>query len=354
MYMSLWSPTGPECTGITLTLIVQDAEEDALGLPSGHFEHLLVLQDRTFDEQNQFVYRSEGMRGMMANMNGFLGDQMMVNGKLSPTKEVDAAVHRIRLINGSNSRIYKLAWSDDRPMVVIGGDGGLLEKPITKQVITLAPSQRVDLLLDLTGLPVGADIHLESKSFPESDASTSRMGSNSQVPNGANLRIMTLRTNDQKVKAFTVPERLSTFDSRWTLNPNAPIRTIPLSFQRMTWLIAGRTFEMSVVTSEETVKAGSTHIWEFVNQANRMGMEAAHPIHIHGPQFRVISRTGGRITNSLREGIIDSGWKDTVLVLPGETVRVQVTFTNHLGIYLYHCHILEHEDMGMMRNFRVT
>jgi FtsP/CotA-like multicopper oxidase with cupredoxin domain len=83
-------------------------------------------------------------------------------------------------------------------------------------------------------------------------------------------------------------------------------------------------------------------------------MQAAHPIHIHGRQFRVIDRTGGRPTNTLRGGLVDAGWRDTVLVLPGETVRVQVTFTRHPGLYLYHCHILEHEDMGMMRNFRVT
>jgi len=108
------------------------------------------------------------------------------------------------------------------------------------------------------------------------------------------------------------------------------------------------------VAADETVEAGSTHVWEFVNQPNGMGMEMAHPIHLHGRQFRVLDRTGGRTINALREGIVDDGWRDTVLVLPGETVRVQVTFTNHAGLYLYHCHILEHEDMGMMRNFRVT
>jgi len=85
-----------------------------------------------------------------------------------------------------------------------------------------------------------------------------------------------------------------------------------------------------------------------------MGMEAAHPIHLHGRQLRVLDRTGGRATNTLRAGIVDTGWRDTVLVLRGETVRVQATFTRHPGLYLYHCHILEHEDMGMMRNFRVT
>jgi FtsP/CotA-like multicopper oxidase with cupredoxin domain len=109
---------------------------------------------------------------------------------------------------------------------------------------------------------------------------------------------------------------------------------------------------MNDVADVETVAPGSTHIWEFANQPGMMGMEMAHPLHLHGPQFRVLRRTGGSV-NALREGINDSGWVDTVLVLPGETVRTQVTFSSHPGLYLYHCHILEHEDMGMMRNFRI-
>lgn len=342
--------------GLAGLLLVQDTEEDALKLPSGDNEHLCVLQDRTFDEQNQLVYRNGGMNGMMSNVTGFLGDRMMVNGRPVPTTEVDAAWHRVRLINCSNARIYKLAWSRDIPVAVIGGDGGLLEKPLLQQVITLAPGQRADVLLDLTGLEAGTDLHLQSMGFPETDANVGRMGmmdTTSKVPNGAKLRLMTLHIGDRKGEAFHLPSRLSTFDSTWSLIPDAEIRTVPISFQRMRWLLDGRTFVMDGVAPEETVQAGSIHVWEFVNQTNRMGMEAAHPIHIHGPQFRVVTRIGGSTANSLREGIIDSGWKDTVLVLPGETVRVQVPFTRHPGIYLYHCHILEHEDMGMMRNFRV-
>jgi FtsP/CotA-like multicopper oxidase with cupredoxin domain len=131
------------------------------------------------------------------------------------------------------------------------------------------------------------------------------------------------------------------------------VRRVPLLFQRMNWSLGGRMFDMTDVAPEETVTAGSTQIWEFINVAGGMGMMAAHPIHVHGRQFRVLGRSGGS-ANALREGIVDEGWKDTVLVLPGETVRVQITFTRHPGVYLYHCHILEHEDMGMMRNFRVV
>ena len=180
------------------------------------------------------------------------------------------------------------------------------------------------------------------------------MGVRPTVPNGTPLRVMTLRTRARQGAAFRMPARLSAFDPAWAPRAGTPIRRVPLTFQHMAWLLDGRTFVMGEVAPDETVAAGSTQVWEFENQANPMGMEAAHPIHMHGRQFRVIDRTGGHAANTLRAGIVDGGWRDTVLVLPGETVRVHVPFTRHPGLYLYHCHILEHEDMGMMRNFRVT
>jgi FtsP/CotA-like multicopper oxidase with cupredoxin domain len=123
---------------------------------------------------------------------------------------------------------------------------------------------------------------------------------------------------------------------------------------RMQWTIDGRVFDLTDVAPSETVRAGSTHIWEFVNVPNPMGMAMAHPMHLHGRQFRVLSRSGSPSGSALASGLVDDGWTDTVLVRPGETVRVQVTFTDHRGLFLYHCHILEHEDLGMMRNFRVV
>ena len=341
--------------GLAGLLLVRDGEEDALALPSGGDELLCVLQDRRFDARNQLVFHGGGMMEMV---NGFLGDRVLVNGRPQPTTEVAAAWHRLRLLNASNARVYKLAWSHDMQMAVIGGDGGLLEKPVRQQVLTLAPGQRADVLLDLTSFAAGTEVHLESQAFAEADASAGgmmgMMGGRSNVPNGAPLSMMTLRIDARKGRAFRVPDHLSALDAAASPSADAAIRRVPLMFERMQWLLGGRTFAMDDIALEETVAGGSTHIWEFVNLTNPMGMEAAHPIHIHGRQFRVIDRTGGRATNTLRAGLVDGGWRDTVLVLPGETVRVQVTFTQHSGMYLYHCHILEHEDMGMMRNFRVT
>ena len=123
-------------------------------------------------------------------------------------------------------------------------------------------------------------------------------------------------------------------------------------------MLGGRTFEMMDTAPEENVPAGGSQVWELENANGTMGMQMAHPIHMHGRQFRVLERIPAAgatpVAGSAREGVIDLGWRDTVAVFPGETVRVQVHFSKYPGLYLYHCHVLEHEDMGMMRNFRVT
>ena len=359
--------------GLAGLLIVSDPEEAALDLPRADGELLCVLQDRRFDAGNQVVYPAAasgemsgmnagggrgrgrgmgmGMGGQMELMNGWLGDRMLVNGRVQPTLDVARRTYRVRLLNGSNARIYKLAWSDGAPFTVIGGDGGLLAAPRAQQTLTLAPGQRADVLRDLSSVAAGATVQLTSLAFDEAAVGrVGMMGETSPVPQGAPLTLMTLRATSATGPRVTAPARLSA--DTFKTDASAPVRRVPLTFMMMNWFIDGRTFEMAGVDAAETVVRGSTHVWEFENRANPMGMAMAHPIHMHGRQFRVVGRSGGT-TNALREGIHDQGWTDTVLVLPGETVRVQVTFSQDPGLYLYHCHILEHEDMGMMRNFRI-
>ena len=373
--------TGPQVyMGLAGLLVVDDEEERALELPSGRSELRCVLQDRTFDDRNQLVYpdtsemagaaggrRRMGvgvgrgrlgmaaMAAMMAVENGVLGDHVLVNGRPDYTAEVESGWVRLRLLNGSNSRVYKLAWHDNRPMTVIGGDGGLLERGVERRAITLAPAQRADVLVDLSGLADDVRLRLVSLAFPEAEAGHvgMMMGATPQLPQGTALPVMTLRTRGRNARAVRLPDRLSAFDAAWAVVPDAPVRRVPLTFLRMQWTIDGRVFDMEDVADVETVRAGSTHVWELVNIPNPMGMQMAHPIHLHGRQFRVLGRSGGAPASDLRPGIVDAGWTDTVLVLPGETVRVQVPFSTHAGLFLYHCHILEHEDLGMMRNFRI-
>ena len=370
--------------GLAGLMLVTDDEEQGLGLPSGPQELVSVLQDRRFDANNQFVYLDAadtsggmgmgagrgrgmgggmgrgggmgmggGMAGMMQTMNGWLGDRVLVNGRPHAVTTVDRRSYRLRLLNGSNARLYKLGWSEGTAFTVMGGDGGLLERARTLKTLTLAPGQRADVLLDLSDRAAGTELQLRSLAFPaDAVGRVGMMGEASPLPQGAPIQLMTLRVSAATGPRVRLPERLSAPPPEWTVRADAPVRRVELTFMQMNWLLGGRTFEMADVAPEETVSAGSTHIWELVNKPNPMGMAMAHPIHLHGPQFRVLSRSGAS-ANALSEGINDTPATDTVLVLPGETVRTQVTFSRFPGLYLYHCHILEHEDMGMMRNFRV-
>jgi FtsP/CotA-like multicopper oxidase with cupredoxin domain len=362
--------TGPQVyRGLAGLLIVTDDEDAALGLPSGDDDLLCVLQDRRFDDDNQLVYSTS----MMDMETGMLGDRVLVNGRPDPTWSLATRAYRLRVLNGSNARIYKLAWSDGTPLTVIGTDGGLLQRPLTQQYVTLAPAQRVELWLDLSDRPVGSRIELRSAEFELADGGLDmgRMGGmggmgrmgmgrgagmgGRALPQGAPISLVTFEVGRRDTTPVRpLPERLSTFGPEWDATTDGRARRIPLTFRMMEWMMAGRVFEMDGVEDDETVVAGSTHVWEFVNSGGPMGMQMAHPIHVHGRQFRVVGRSGGDPANTLREGLVDSGWTDTVLVLPGESVRIRVPFTTHPGLYLYHCHILEHEDMGMMRNYRIV
>jgi len=351
--------TGPQVyRGLAGLLLISDDEEAALALPRASEELLCVLQDRHFDGDNQLLYMGNGM---MDGMMGFLGDRILVNGKERPTLSLATRAYRLRILNGSNARIYKLAWDDGTPLTVVGGDGGLLERPVEQRYLALAPAQRADVIVDLSKRAVGSTLQLVSAPYPAAEVSMTEMGmggmmGGAAVPNGAPLQLLTIRVERNETSTFRLPARLSTFDANWTRSAPGATRKIAISARQMMWLLGGRTFEMMETAPDEEAPVGSTQVWEFVNGPGMIGMQMAHPIHMHGKQFRVLERSSAStpvVAGSLREGLLDAGWQDTVLVMPGESVKVQVHFSNFPGLYLYHCHILEHEDMGMMRNFRV-
>jgi FtsP/CotA-like multicopper oxidase with cupredoxin domain len=356
--------TGPQVyAGLAGLLIVSDDTEAALGVPSGKEEILCVLQDRAFDARNQFIY-SVGMP--MEQMSGFLGDRVLVNGQAQPSLTLGTRLYRIRLLNGSNSRIYKLAWDDGTPITLIGTDGGLVERPLDRRYLTLAPGERADVIFDLSQHRVGTSLALRSLPFSGVESGMGRgmgqmMRGASALPQGAPVSILTLHVQRRETSAFRLPAKLSTFDASW--QPARTDRVAPRVFTvtagGMRWLLNDRTFEMETVASNERVSLGAKEVWEFANLGGgMMGMRMAHPLHVHGRQFRVLSRHVdpgvAQESESLRDGFTDEGWKDTVLVRPGERVRLLIHFTRYPGLFLYHCHNLEHEDMGMMRNYRVT
>jgi len=155
--------TGPQVyRGLAGLFLVSDKEERAAGLPGDEYDVPLVIQDRTFNRDNQLVYTSGHM---MEQMSGFLGDKIMVNGMPDFTLAASTCAYRLRLLNGSNSRIYKLAWKDGRPLTIIGTDGGLLEKPVYRQYAFLSPGERLEIWADFSDSPVGFETSLISLPF---------------------------------------------------------------------------------------------------------------------------------------------------------------------------------------------
>jgi FtsP/CotA-like multicopper oxidase with cupredoxin domain len=275
----------------------------------------------------------------------------------------------LRLLNGSNSRIYKLAWEDGTPLTVIGTDGGLLEKPLQKKYIILAPSERAEIWIDFSQHPIGSEIRLVSLPFAGEGDMMGGMMVGASLPQGAPFTVMTVEVAEKANSSTKLPEKLSSI-SRYKVTDSVNNRS-PRTFKlAMTmgggWTINGRTFEMTNTASDEIVKLDTLETWEFINQAEGRGrgmgmmgggMALPHPMHVHGLQFQVVEReidpAFRGAWETVSDGYLDEGWKDTALTMPGERVKILLKFEDFTGLYLYHCHNLEHEDMGMMRNYRV-
>ncbi|MCO6473210.1 MAG: multicopper oxidase domain-containing protein [Melioribacteraceae bacterium] len=370
--------TGPQVySGLAGLFIVSDKEEQKLNLPSGKDEIPIVIQDRIFDSDNQLVY----INSPMDRMTGFLGDQIVANGKSNFSLDLDTKAYRLRLLNGSNSRIYKLAWSDGTPFTVIGTDGGLLEKPVEKEYLTFGPAERFDIIVDFSDKEPGDEIKLISLPFPSTISGMGGMmdggmmgrgmmggnrNSDQSVPDmGSRLQLLSINIRNKVASSFRLPSKLSTInynDPKNAVNYNDPKKFVFGMGSHMRWTINNRTFEMNEVADYEKVKLNTSEVWEFVNGGGGRGMmggmmEMPHPVHIHGLQFKIIERIndGGfdETFDSFKEGFVDEGWKDSFLLLPGTRVKVLLRFEDFTGMYLYHCHNLEHEDMGMMRNYLV-
>ena len=349
--------TGPQVYGgLAGLFLVSDDEESALELPTGKYDIPLVIQDRTFNNSNQLTYLSGHH---MEQMTGFLGDWILVNGQPDFNLPVATRSYRLRFLNGSNSRIYKLAWQSGDLLTIIGTDGGLLEKPVQRRYVMLGPGERLELWADFSKYPVGTELALVSLPFDAGAMGGRRMGrgmmgSGSVLPNGAGFSILKVKVNRREKETSVLPQQLSAiqrFRAADAVNAGYP-KKFHLVMRHMAWTINGRTFRMQQTAADERVRMNTHEIWEFINQGGGMGMMGAmdmpHPMHLHGMQFQVLERRG-----VMHEGYVDEGWKDTVLLMPGERVKILVRFEEYPGLFLYHCHNLEHEDMGMMRNYLV-
>ena len=356
--------------GLAGFFIIEDEQEQALNLPSGDQELPLLVQEKRINAQGEMTYDPNRMDRRM----GFFGNTVFVNGIHAPHHEVSTRFHRLRLLNASNARIFDFSLSDNSPFYVIGSDGGLHEQPYEIPSITLTPGERADLLVDFGRYEVGDTVHLNAdpRNGPGQwmmggDMGGEMMGGqgnggrwwdggrwqgNGQNPDGDNMNagggadpsgggILEFRITKQQPDTFQLPAALTPLT--FPAEADAQLtRRIDLTMEMGRGaLLDGRAFEMLRV--DQTVRQGDLEIWEFVN---RTGMP--HPMHIHATSFKILDRSGGSLAPHER------GWKDTVLVNRRETVRVLARFESEKGLYMYHCHNLEHEDNGMMANFEVV
>jgi FtsP/CotA-like multicopper oxidase with cupredoxin domain len=380
--------------GLAGLFIVSDDEEGRAGLPSGEQDVALVIQDRTFDADNQLVYAAgDPMEGAMDYLMGFLGERVLVNGRANASIDVATRAYRLRLLNGSNARTYKLAWTDGAPLTVIGTDGGLLERPVERPYVTLSPGERVELWADFGNRPVGDELFLLSLAFEGAEgAGSEEMGGMSSgghdmdgmsghdmggahdmggmastmanaPAQGAPLSVLRVRVSERAEVRDALPAVLSAVSRHrleGAVNRDRP-RTFTIAQPASRWELNGRVYEPDAIAADETVRRGDLEVWELVNARNEGETQhpdgMLHPFHIHGLQFQVVERKvlpellAG--WESVSEGYVDEGWKDTVLLMPGERVKVLLRFADHTGTFMVHCHILEHEDMGLMRNIEV-
>jgi len=347
--------------GLAGPLIIRDEAERCLGLPDGEQELVLMLQDRSFTADNELRYIDGDMGAMMTRMMGFRGDRMLVNGRPDARRAVAAQPYRLRVLNGSNSRIYRLAWSDGRPATVIGTDGGLLAAPEQRPFVTLAPAQRIDLWVDFSADDPGRTVQLVSEAHQGGMMDGEMMGGGmmrggmmgggmmSRMMGSERFPVMTFDIDRRGNGSEPLPERLANDLPTPRVNADTSVRRFVLAMRMMQgFTLNGRRMAGTSVADDEIVRLGRTEIWEFVNESMM-----PHPMHIHGLQFSVLERTSNRAASDLHAGIVDAGLHDTVLVFPGERVQLALTFEDFTGLYMYHCHNMEHEDNGMMRYYRV-
>ena len=367
--------------GLAGLITITDEQEQKLELPSGVYDIPITIQDRRFTASNQLQY----LHGMRERMVGFLGDTILVNGQANSTIPVKTRAYRLRILNGSNSRIYKLGWEDGTQLVAIGTDGGLLERPENYPYIMLAPAERIELWVDFSGRKVGSDLVLSSLEYQVTmphmgggmQGGRGRVGRGMGMMNGGLLQgesfpIIKFHITERVGDSPGLPEKLVSMRSLTERDISNPDRTVPIDIgmQHMSPQLNGRSFEMHEVMDIERIPVNTIQRIKISNNHGPMGdgvggmrgrggmmMSMAHPIHLHGQQFKVLSRTqtdrDSDGYNTVKDGFIGNGWKDTVLVMPGEEIEIIKPFEDYTGLFLYHCHNLEHEDMGMMRNFYV-
>jgi FtsP/CotA-like multicopper oxidase with cupredoxin domain len=296
--------------------LIEGPDEPAFGLPAGAYDVPILLRDSQFDDTGALVVNDVAHRGTI-----------LANGKPQPYFPVAARKYRFRLLNGSTERLFRLDLGGAE-MTQIGTDGGLLPAPAARTEVLLGSAERVEIVVDFSRYPVGTSLVLADSVA------------------GPVLRFDVVRTAEDPSR---VPETLRPLPPLPALPPTTVTREVAFTFDLTggapVGLINGQPYDPTRVDFQ--VKRGSTEIWRITNADTQLG-GINHTFHLHLVQFRVLDRDGSPPWAD------DAGLKDTIYVPPNTSARIQATFTEFLGRYVYHCHFLEHSAFGMMAQLEIV
>jgi FtsP/CotA-like multicopper oxidase with cupredoxin domain/plastocyanin len=324
--------------GLQGMFLVNDGKSAKLGLPSGGYDVPLMVSERSFDANNQLVPvlpHGMMMTGPMAPPDdSTVGDRILVNGRYAPYLDVDTHRYRLRLLNTSPFTTYDFALSDGHPFVQVGTGNGLLPKAVVRQDILLGPAQRADVVVDFRN-ELGKDVVLES--VPRLNAPAGASGSPS-------AQIMQFRVRHQVSDNSRLPITLQPAPKLAVPSKVSAVWTMGLGGSATTgryWTINGKAFDPKRVVYK--VDKGATQVWELRNNT-----KMTHFVHLHEERWLTVRRDGKQPPPWER------GLEDTWRLDPGERVRVMAKFTDYTGVFMIHCHMLDHEDDGLMAQFAVV
>lgn len=306
--------------GLSSLYLLTDALEQSLPLPAGRYDVPLVLRDARFDADAQLVYEMDDVENR---------NTLLVNGRPWPVLAVAARKYRFRILNSTNLRIFGLRLADGGDLTVIGADGGLLEQPFVTPVLILSPGERVDVVIDFSRYPAGTRLVLGNVIGP---------GPIDQIG-----QVMRFDVGAPAPDPSSVPDRLRTLPALATPTVR---RAIELRMDEpgtgMQGYVNGRVFDPARIDTR--VAWGATEQWTVTN-AN---LTVPHNFHLHSVPFRVLEKGG------MPPAYAEAGLKDTVLLWPGQTAVLQVTFDKYRGVFPYHCHMTDHSAMGMMAQLKIS
>ncbi len=325
--------------GLMGLYLLRDELEDSLRLPSGPFEVPLILFDRSFLADSQLYYPISG-KPDAPWVSEYYGGGILVNGKLFPYFEVRPQKYRFRVLNSSNGSFYVLSFTPDHPFWQIGTDQGLLAAPVQMLQLILGPGERADVVVDFAGKS-GQEVYLRNSIGPLLQL---RVSGNTNVVAPLPGRLRPLQRINEDLAVRTRLLTLGDYQDR-------------LGMSGM--MLLNRSHWSDPVTEKPVLN--STEIWSLVNLT-----DDSHPIHLHLVRFQILDRRAfdlptyhltGKIVFTEPARQLDAtelGWKDTVRVDPNTVTRIIAKFEGFAGRYVWHCHLLEHEDNEMMRPYEVT